>query len=32
MMRRRRMVVLELMRPDRIGTPAAAATPRIFIT
>jgi hypothetical protein len=26
------MMVVELMRPDRIGTPAAASTPRIFIT
>jgi hypothetical protein len=31
-MRQRRMVVLELMRPDRIGIPAEAFAPRIVIT
>jgi hypothetical protein len=31
-MRQRRVMVLELMRPDRIGDPAAAPVPRTFIT
>jgi hypothetical protein len=32
MMRLSRMIVVELMRPDRIGIPAAACAPRAFIT
>jgi hypothetical protein len=31
-MRLRRIVALGLMRPDRIGIPAAASAPRILIT